>query len=199
MKAKLNLNNSESIINLTRVSSENAEMILSWRNSVKVRANSLDERKIRLSDHIDFIKNLNIENRHIFVVEIHNEPQGVFDIKKIGELVGLWGCYLSNTKTMRPGVFPLIVGLAGKLAFEELQLQNLRSEVLAHNSAPQRLNDYLGITRVGIREEKKKYASCSEVICYELAKDDWNNVLTKINKILPSRLRENMHKVKFPR
>ena len=57
MKAKLNHNNPSCIINLKRLSSENAEMILSWRNSEKVRANSLDERKIQLSDHIDFIEN----------------------------------------------------------------------------------------------------------------------------------------------
>ena len=199
MKAKLNHNNPSCIINLKRLSSENAEMILSWRNSEKVRANSLDERKIQLSDHIDFIENLNTEKRHIFIVEIHNDPQGVFDVNEIGDLIGIWGCYLSDTKTIRPGVFPLMVALAGRLAFEELKLQNLRSEVLAHNIAPQRLNDYLGLTNVRRCEEKKGSSISKDIICYELSKGDWDSVLTRITKILPSYFRDDVHKVRFPK
>ncbi|MEO9493961.1 MAG: hypothetical protein ABJF60_18715 [Roseobacter sp.] len=198
MTANLSLSKSGGIVTLKRLSSENAEIVLSWRNSDKVRANSLDERKIQLSDHLEFIENSHEKKRHYFVVEIHNEPQGLFNVNEIGDATGLWGCYLSSTNTIRPGVFPLMVGLSGKLAFEELQLQNLRSEVLAQNIAPQKLNDYLGVTRAGFRKEKRRSANCVDVICYDLSKSDWDDILVKIDKLLPSRIREGLNAVKFP-
>jgi hypothetical protein len=57
MKSNLNLNKSDGIVILKRLSSENAEIVLSWRNFDKVRANSLDKRKIQLSYHLKFIEN----------------------------------------------------------------------------------------------------------------------------------------------
>lgn len=199
MKSNLNLNKSDGIVTLERLSSKNAELVLSWRNSDKVRANSLDERKIQLSEHLEFIENSHEKKRHFFVVKIHNEPQGIFNVNEIGDATGLWGCYLSSTNTIRPGVFPLMVGLSGKLAFEELQLQNLRSEVLAQNIAPQRLNDYLGVTRVGCRIEKRTSTSSVDVICYDLSNSDWDDILVKLDKLLPSRIREGLNAVRFPR
>jgi len=193
MKSNLNLNNYESIVNLKRLTHENAETVLSWRNSKKVRANSLDDKKIELRDHLEFFKNLDEKKQFFFIVKIKDNPQGIFNVKKINDLTGLWGCYLSSTNTIRPGVFPLMVGLAGKFAFEKLSLQNLRSEVLAQNTAPQKLNDYLGVKKADHLIEKS-----SGVMCYDLPKSDWGDVLGKINKILPSRIREGLHKVQFP-
>ena len=70
MKSKLSPNKSDGIVTLERLSSKNAELVLSWRNSDKVRANSLDDRKIQLSEHLKFIENLYEKKRHFFVVKI---------------------------------------------------------------------------------------------------------------------------------
>lgn len=186
----------DNMIRLEKFTPENAELILSWRNSKRVRENSLDDKEISLKDHLKFIETLQQKQRHFFILYFNGAPQGVFNVNKNQES-GLWGCYLAETKAVRPCIFPLIIALSGRFAFEELQLDALDSEVLEHNYAPQKINSFLGVTQSGNRIENRKNGEELSTLCYRLHRNDWNTVYKKVLQLLPSEMKENLIRFRY--
>jgi RimJ/RimL family protein N-acetyltransferase len=181
----------DNMIRLEKFTPENADMILSWRNSKRVRENSLDDKEISLKDHLKFIETLEQKQRYFFILYFNGNPQGVFNVNKNKE-TGLWGCYLAETKVVRPSIFPLMIALSGRLAFEELHLDSLDSEVLEHNQAPQKVNSFLGVTQAGTRIESRQNGEQLSILCYRLHRSDWNNVYEKVFQLLPSEMKQNL-------
>ena len=77
--------------------------------------------------------------------------------------------------------------MAGFVVFDFMHCTLLRSEVLAHNLAPQRLNQFLGIKQCGKREYTTKYAKVVEVLEYQTAEADWDGIQKQLKLILPNR------------
>lgn len=100
--------------------------------------------------------------------------------------IASWGCYLGGgeDRTVRPGVFPILVGVAGVFAFEVLSCQELHSDVLQTNLSPQTMNAFLGIPLSENRVEIRPSGQEIPIVCYALTNDIWPTVLPKIKKLL---------------
>lgn len=171
-------------IYLERFDRKNANMVLSWRNAPHVRANSLNDAEIALDDHIAFVDGLaSRSDRHFFILHINGHPEAVFNINLDGTQ-GLWGCYIGGQTEPRPGLFPMLVGISGRLAFGTLGCTTLKSEVLSANKPPQKLNSFIGVNSNGTRVEKRPSGEKVEVLLYRVELAEWNDVRDQIDKVL---------------
>lgn len=103
---------------------------------------------------------------------------------------GQWGCYLSPRNAPKPGVFPLLIMISGHLAFNRYDLTELRSDVLAQNTAPQKMNAFLGIPVTGRRTVKRASGTQIEVVEYCMSRDDFVKLKSVATKLLTRRYRE---------
>lgn len=60
----------------------------------------------------------------------------------------------------------------------------LDSEVIAGNTAPQKLNAFLGVQGNGRRIETRRSGQEVEVLRYRADRSDWSSIRTRIDKIL---------------
>ena len=154
-------------LRLERFSQSNADLVLAWRNAQHVRANSLNDEVIKLEDHLLFVDGLKGRaDRNFFIVHIQGLPVAVLNVN-VNAGVGSWGCYLGGgeDRTVRPGVFPILIGVAGVFAFEELSCQELHSDVLETNLSPQTMNAFLGIPLSERRVETRPSGQEISVVC----------------------------------
>ncbi len=173
-------------LRLERFSQSNADLVLAWRNAQHVRANSLNDEVIKREDHLRFVSGLKgREDRNFFIVHVQDSPVAVLNVN-VNAGVGSWGCYLGGgeDRTVRPGVFPILIGVAGVIAFEVLSCQELHSDVLQTNLSPQTMNAFLGIPLSERRVEARPSGQEIPVVCYVLPKAIWPTVLSRINKVL---------------
>ena len=173
-------------IYLERFSSENAELVLAWRNAQHVRENSLNDEAIEHQNHLRFVENLKSStDRNFFIVHISDYPVGVLNVN-VSDSIGYWGCYLggAGNGSARPGLFSILIGLAGVIAFQILDCDKLNSDVVKHNVAPQRMNSFLNIPIVGHREEKRPSGEHIEVINFSLKRQAWPAVLCRLKSTL---------------
>ena len=176
------------MIRLARFSEDNAEIVLSWRNKPEIRMNFIDNREISLNNHLKFISNTFENNQHFFILNVKNKPHGVLNVNKLNAHLGLWGCYLTQTERVMPGIFPLMIAISGKFAFEYLNLKTLNSEVIENNTAPHRINKFLEINSTNERTERRYSGELVNIVCYELNIDQWPKVKRQILKLLPQKL-----------
>ena len=173
-------------LRLERFSQSNADLVLAWRNAPHVRANSLNDEVIKLEDHLRFVDGLKGRaDRNFFIVHIQGLPVAVLNVN-VNAGVGSWGCYLGGgeDRTVRPGVFPILIGVASIFAFEVLSCQELHSDVLQTNHSPQTMNAFLGILLSERRVETRPSGQEIPVVCFALSKAIWPTVLSKLNKVL---------------
>lgn len=173
-------------LRLERFSRGNADLVLTWRNAQHVRANSLNDEVIKLDDHLRFVDGLKGRNdRNFFIVHIQGTPVAVLNVN-VNDGVASWGCYLGGgeDRTVRPGVFPILIGVAGIFAFDVLSCQELHSDVLHTNPSPQTMNAYLGIPLSERRVETRPSGEEIPIVCYAITEAIWPTVLSKINKVL---------------
>jgi hypothetical protein len=113
---------------LERFSPENADLVLAWRNSEHIRANSLNDGVIQREDHIRFVNSLKgISDRNFFILHIQGAPVAGLNVN-VNNGIGSWGCYLggSEKNAVRPGIFPILIGIAGVIAFQLLACKELK-------------------------------------------------------------------------
>lgn len=177
-------------IELQAFSAENAHLVLSWRNAAHIRSNSLDETIIPADAHLKFVKQLASKPKvDYFVVLIDGIPTAVLNIDAT-EDSALWGCYLAPGSAPKPGVFPLLVMIAGHLAFDYYGVSELRSEVLEHNAAPKKMNAFLGIRISGCRTIKRASGAEIEVLEYGMGPEDFAEAKSIGLKLLTQHYRE---------
>lgn len=171
-------------IRIEPFSAANADLVLKWRNAPHVRANSLDSRVITQSDHKEFLERISLnDEQNFFLVYFGDQPQAVLNINRIDVTEGNWGCYLGEGN-IRPGLFPMLILIAGHLAFNRYQLGVLRSDVLSENEAPQKMNQFLGIECTGIRQQTRSNRELITVFEYVLLRENWHSVKKRASKLL---------------
>lgn len=173
-------------LQLERFSHANADLVLAWRNAQLVRENSLNDGVIRREDHLQFVDSLKERtDRNFFIVHIRGAPVAALNVN-VNDGIGSWGCYLGGgeVRTVRPGIFPILIGVAGVIAFELLACQELHSDVLQTNLSPQTMNAFLGIPLTERKVETRPSGQEIPVVCYALVKDIWPTVWLRINKVL---------------
>jgi hypothetical protein len=157
-------------IELDPFSEQNADLVLSWRNSDIVRANSLDNEVVSRRSHQEFLK-LQEERPNVFywVVRIDGNPQAVLNLDARNQNA-YWGCHLRPDGTVRPGLFPQVILVAVHLAFERCESESLDSDVLAHNLPPQTMNAYLGMPVIERRTVVRPSGDQVEALRYSIVR-----------------------------
>lgn len=169
-------------LKLERFSTKNTDLVLSWRNLQEVRNNFLDDHIISKEEHLSFLELLkNNEKKHYFILKINEMPISVMYVELIDNRNSIyWGCYIGNREAIVPGLFPIMIAICSKFAFQKYKCEKIKSDVLSHNLAPQHMNKFLGIKKINERMlESNKL--CFE---YEISKKDWEAIEKKINKII---------------
>lgn len=188
------MSNTESEMNglrLERFTANNADLVLSWRNARQVRENSLNDAEIARDAHLGFVAGLaGCDDRHFFVLYESGVPKAVLNVNQDADGTALWGCYLGGSGPVRPGLFPILIAVAGILAFDMLGCTRLKSEVLKNNTAPQSANSFLGVTQHGTRVETREDGTEIEVLLYEIAAENWPKIRERIDKVLTRHQRE---------
>ena len=176
-------------VRLERFNHNNADMVLSWRNATHVRANSLNDAEISREHHLAFVRGLaDRPERNFYVLYLDDQPEAVFNVNvdDTDDTNAQWGCYIGPAGTPRPGLFPLMIGLAGSLAFGPLQCSVLYSEVVDSNKTPQKLNAFLGVPSYDTRREIRPSGEAVDVVLYQVDYTDWQRIRNKIDNILTS-------------
>jgi len=183
-------------LTLEPFSPQNTDMVLSWRNSARVRCNSIDDSIITKESHNLFLNTLSQHtSKRYFVMHMGTQPVGVLSFSGIGQDQVTWGCYIGSEK-ISPGTFPLMVCIAIKFAFQFESTASLHSEVAAHNHAPLKLNQYLGVDSTGEITKKTTSGKVVQFMQFCVSKDDVKKVLDKAEKILTSSLRTQLNSFK---
>ena len=173
-------------LRLEKFNRANANLILRWRNTENVRNNFLNNEVIQLNDHLQFVNLLeNQRDLNYFIVHLSGQPVAVLNVNFIAS-VGSWGCYLidEGKQIIRPGVFPMLIGLSGIIAFDMLSCEKLCSDVLQTNTPPQAVNSFLKIPQSGSRVEYRSAEHEVAVLSYTLLKASWPLVALRINELL---------------
>ena len=179
-------------LSLTPFSKRNANIIIEWRNSNKIRKNMLNDSIIKEDEHDNFLENLeNDSSKKYYLVSLDNQPVAALYLIDIGESEVTWGCYIGAAKII-PGLFPALFVSAGSLAFYYPETNVLRSEVAENNDNPIKLNRFLGIpissrnTYAGSNHENRNFFE------YKLEKANFESAKNKAWSIMPKRLKDSV-------
>jgi hypothetical protein len=184
---------------LVPFSQDNADRVLGWRNSEKIRSNMLDDSVIEHSAHKKFLAVLaEDDSMAYFVVEFKGAPVATIYFTGLGSDKVTWGCYIGSEKTI-PGLFVAIVVIAVKYSFSLPTTRILRSEVAVYNSNPIKLNRFLGIPETSRFSRSTRTGREVEFIEYCLTSEELNGVLAKAEKVMPSSVKQSCEEFRLER
>lgn len=151
--------------------------VLQWRNSERVRINSLSDELISWESHFAWFSRLiTNETQQYCIVEYLKVPIGVVYFRDIGDkdYHCTWGLYVGDETAPRgSGTQIGILGLT--LAFETLNVRNIYAEVLGFNEISVRLHERLGFKRKSDMSRRVlKNGDSVEVVAFVLTTEDWS-------------------------
>ena len=166
------------IIEVAPFSKDNAERVVKWRNAPAILENSLNSSEIKLEQHMKFLSHLSeCRDKGYFILSLKGDEVAVFNVNFLSSDDAYWGCYLVPNQFPKPGCFPLLILLAGRVSFEVLQCNRLKSDVLVNNRTPQSMNEFLGLKSIKSPEDPG-------VLQYEINAADWDTIQKKLAKVL---------------
>ncbi|WP_295808101.1 hypothetical protein [uncultured Nitratireductor sp.] len=125
----------------------------------------------------------NTPGKGYFVVYYDDILAGTFNISVDGDSA-YWGCALHPDARNIPGLFIGLVLLSGRIAFENMALQSIRSEVLDHNTAPIKVNSYLKIPVTGKEPLEGADREQGYAIQYRLDLEAWPDVKKRAERLM---------------
>lgn len=143
------------LINFVNVNKKDATNILEWRNHEAVRKWVYNNKPILLDDHLNFIKNLQQDNKNFYwVVKTQEEPVGVISLNKVdynnkNAYIGLYGNMLSSIK----GKGSLLMRSLIYMGFEIIKLHALKLEVFENNQVAVNLYKKFGFEEEGLMKD----------------------------------------------
>lgn len=151
-------------------------MVLQWRNSERVRANSFSEDKIEWDSHYAWFCRLQTDSAHrYYIVEFGEKPIGVVYFRNIDGTNKKceWGLYLGETTAPR-GSGTIMGALGLSTAFGHLGVRKICAEVLAFNMPSVRLHERLGFLQEGcLSRHVWKNGKFEDVLLYSIFSEDW--------------------------
>lgn len=147
------------------------KMVLSWRNSPRVRNAMYTDRIITLREHDEWFKQcLQKESIRNYVFCLNKLPVGVVNITNIDILNSScsWSIYIGDTSVPK-GTGYLMGRTAIKYIFEELRLDKVIVEVLEKNKVSLKFHEKLGffVTKV-LEDYIFRNGNHENVVCLEL-------------------------------
>ncbi len=166
-------------IYLCRVTRDDCEILLAWRNSGHIRRNSFSQHKVSRREHIKWFASLLKDKKRItymIVLRKTNKPIGRIGLKNIdlvhkrAELEKMIGeKYFLGKGYGKEATIVLLEN-----AFRDLRLRRIYSQVLEFNSANINLNKKIGFKIEGrLRNHFYNQGKFYDVLYMGLLKDDF--------------------------
>ena len=152
-------------------------LLYTWRNSDRIRAASLSDHPISISEHRRwFLETLGSDLRLYYVFEIDGQPVGVFHLDRQSRSAesAAWGFYV-GAESVPPGAGTAMCRRGLHEAFVVEGLQRVHAEVLAGNERSLSLHERLGFKRTGTRVSQGADGP-RQVVGLVLDQDTWKAV-----------------------
>nr|WP_255676088.1 UDP-4-amino-4,6-dideoxy-N-acetyl-beta-L-altrosamine N-acetyltransferase [Pusillimonas sp. MFBS29] len=159
---------------IRKVTRDDLELILCWRNHFDVRKYMYTQHEISLEEHINWFDRASKDTaRHLLIFEENNMPLGFINLHLLGEGgIANWGFYVAPNAPKGTG-WKLGQDLL-HYAFVILGLHKVCGQVLSYNERSIRFHLRLGFQQEGVlREQHFDGNSYHAVICLGLLATDW--------------------------
>lgn len=160
---------------LRRMTEEDLEMVLAWRNHPEVRRHMYNQEEIGLEEHRGWFAAASRDaRRHLLIFELDGRPAGYVNLLEDEPGQASWGFYLAPQAARGTG--KLLGAQAMAYAFEVLGLQRMWGEVLAENSVSQGFHMRLGFALESVIPEKVVAGrTVAGVHKYVLSREAWKD------------------------
>lgn len=170
---------------LRAVEEGDLELILSWRNSERIRANMYTGQEITLAEHLAWFERLTrAGDAFVFLFEADDRPLGVMNLNHLDwrNRRCHWGFYLGEADAP-PGSGTRMAYLALCHIFEELKLHKVIGEAFAFNEASIAYHKKLGFSQEAhFVEHVLKDGSYRDVLSFALLSRDWPRIKPELEK-----------------
>lgn len=164
------------LMKLRDLTDKELELILTWRNTDRVRYNMMNDRKISPAEHMEWYDRIRAsENVKYLVFELDSEAAGLTYFTGIDREHGRcdWGFYLGKGDLPK-GTGTQMGILSLQYAFEVLHIRKLCGQVLDFNAASRRVFEKLGFQPEGIlRQHINRNGRYHDIILYAKFIDAW--------------------------
>lgn len=162
---------------LRDIKPDEVELMLSWRNSPKVRKNMFTQQKIGLQDHLAWWESVKKrDSQKVLMFESNNVPLGIVSFTGIDETAAYssWGFYTSPYAPKGTGKKMACIAL--DYGFSELMFQKIYGEVLAFNTTSINFHTYLGFKNdKKLVNHQKIENDYIDVFRFVLLSNEWKN------------------------
>lgn len=163
-------------VKLRKISEQDLQTILTWRNSDRVRANMFTDHIITMEEHRRWYDSVKKNDNSVYLIFEYNEkPYGLTNFTDINNLTKTcsWGFYLGNG-SYHSGLGTILAYLSIDYAILSLQMEKIYGRVLAFNTASIGLFLKMGFTKdVVLTNYIFKNGAFEDVIIFVLLKDEW--------------------------
>jgi len=168
-------------IKLRKLTLNDLELVLGWRNTDSVRLNMYNHDLITVQEHEKWFQRCLTDQSIVnLIFERSGIPMGFVSFSKINYSQGRaeWAFY-SGDITMR-GIGTLMELCALKYAFETLKLRKLSCEVLEFNYTIVKFHKKFGFKEEGVlRAHYSRGSECFDIYLLSIFKDDWHETYLK--------------------
>lgn len=155
---------------------DDADRVLAWRNLPEVADTMFTNERIERDSHLSWMsRTLDSDASRYWIIQHDGRDVGVANLADISERHGrcAWAFYLGEQDVPGP------VGLAVEfeimaIAFADLGLHKLISEVLSTNERVIRLHEHVGFVREGtLRDHIRRADGWHDVVVLSMLEDEW--------------------------
>lgn len=171
---------------LRRMTDNDLDLVLEWRNQPRIRKNMYTDHAISLEEHRAWFSRIQNDQNSIYLIcEDNGVSIGVVNFVQIDRKNGkaFWGFYLGEESGPK-GRGSAMEFLALDYAFGPLELRKLCAEVFLFNDKVLKLHKKFGFLEEGhFRQHVLKNGKYEDVIAIALFNDDWTSLRDRMGKI----------------
>lgn len=157
---------------LRKIEEKDLEMILTWRNSERIRAAMFTDQIITADEHRRWYGNIKNSDQDLYLIfEYNKTPRGLTCFNNIDneKKTCFWGFYIGG-EDASPGLGTKLAHVSLQYAFFALRLRKVYGKVFVFNTASTRLFKKLGFKEEGYYKKHVLKNGCFEdVVIFSLA------------------------------
>ena len=161
---------------LRTIKEDDLSLVLSWRNSDRIRAGMYTDHIITPIEHQEWFARLGSDGgSRCLIFEYQGKKLGVVNITRVDRKNGTchWGFYIGDPGAPR-GIGRAMGFLGLEFLFEEMEIRKVYGESFSFNEASIRFHRDLGFIREGIfRKHTLKNGRYEDVDSMALFREDW--------------------------
>jgi UDP-4-amino-4,6-dideoxy-N-acetyl-beta-L-altrosamine N-acetyltransferase len=171
------------VVRLRPLAAADCDIVRDWRNRPHVAANMYTDHEISAGEHANWFAGALIDqSKRYFIIETLEESgwtgAGLAGFTQIdaasAQKSASWAFYLADPETRGRGIGARTELLMLAKAFDDLDLQTLRCEVLAINARVIGLHESFGFKRTALLSgHVSKNGVPHDVIALEMKREDW--------------------------